>query len=218
MKRRAILFDLDGTLANTLPDIVGVVNRLRTQFGLPKRPTPQIAIHIGRGAEHLMQACMTEALEPQRGGLGQAHTVESLISEFRNLYYLEPHHGGHLYPDVFETLQELRKRGLGIGIATNKPERSAKVTLEYYLPGFSFDVIAAPENVTQKKPSPLHLLEPLEKLGINPEDAYFAGDDPVDLQAATGAGVRFFGISFGFGGVVAPVMLSAFSDLLFLVE
>lgn len=206
MQTRAFLFDLDGTLINTLPDIVGVVNRVREELGLKARPTPAISRFIGLGAEHLVSGCFQEVLNEE--------TVESIIALFRKRYFCEPHHGGHLYEGVEATLGELKLRGFLVGIATNKPERAALVTLKYYLPQFAFDIIACPENVTSKKPSAIHLLEPLKTLGVAPKDALFAGDDPVDLTAATEAGVRFFGLSYGFGGVKAPTMLNRFADLL----
>lgn len=206
MPKHAVLFDLDGTLINTLPDIVGVVNRVRVAFGLKERETPEIAKFIGLGAEHLVQGCFDEVV--------QDRSTPSILAEFRSVYYREPHHGGHLYPGVMETLQSLRQRNFLMGIATNKPERAARVSLAHYLPNFSFDEIAAPENVTDKKPSERHLLEPLERLGVRPEDALFVGDDRVDLVAATSANVYFLGASWGFGGVKAPIMLGSFKEVL----
>ncbi|MBI1860957.1 MAG: HAD hydrolase-like protein [Deltaproteobacteria bacterium] len=210
MPARAFLFDLDGTLINTLPDIVGVVNRVREEFGLKARPTPEVAVFIGRGAEHLIAGCFQEVLGTS--------TVTAVISQFRARYYAEPHHGGHLYEGVEETLRKLKKMGFKVGIATNKPERAAHVTLNHYLPNFVFDIIAAPENVPTKKPSGVHLTTALQALGVRPEDAHFAGDDPVDLAAAAEAGVKFYGISFGFGGVQAPLMLKRFPELLDYLE
>lgn len=204
MKRGAFLFDLDGTLINTLPDIAGVVNRVRADFGLQSWPKERMALHIGKGAEVLVKGCFP----------GIVLESTELIQRFRDRYYQEPHHGGHVYPDVLATLTVLRSRGFLLGIATNKPERAARVTLSHYLPNFAFDVIACPENVSEKKPSPKHLLEPLNKLGISPGLAVFVGDDPVDWVAATRAGVRFLGVAFGFGGVKAPNQIESFGEIL----
>ena len=206
MKPQAILFDLDGTLINTLPDIVGVVNRVREELGLGVRPQPEIVRYIGKGAEVLVEGCFGEVLK--------LHSIEALVARFRSRYYLEPHHGGHLYAGVEHTLDTLRRSGLQIGVATNKPERAAQVTLQHYLPDFTFDIVACPENVSGKKPDPAHLTEPLQQLSVSNREAVFVGDDPVDLAAATAAGVRFFGAGFGFGNVKAPQMLQAFTDLL----
>lgn len=206
MESLAVLFDLDGTLINTLPDIVGVVNRVREDLELKPYPSGLIAAHIGKGAQALIQGCFADVLD--------SYGVPVLVERFRSRYYEEPHHGGQVYPGVEATLDRLVREGIQIGIATNKPERAALVTLKHYLPRVRFQVVACPENVSEKKPSPKHLTEPLGLLGVPPGKAVFVGDDPVDLIAAREASVKFLGVSFGFGGVKAPIMLAEFPELL----
>jgi phosphoglycolate phosphatase len=201
----AVLFDLDGTLINTLPDITGIVNWVRRDLGLKTRSVEFVCKFVGKGAESLIAGCFSD-LEASRK---DAVSVE----KFRALYCVKPHHGGSVYPGVPSILKELRSSGYALGIASNKPEKNAKVTLEYYLPGFVFDIMAFPENVSAKKPSPLHLTEPLDRLGVEACSAYFVGDDPVDACAAEAAGVSFIGAGYGYGGVSAPVMIRHFNEL-----
>jgi len=201
----AILFDLDGTLIHSLPDICGILNRVRGEYSLSPLPDETICRWIGRGVEHLIAGSMPEVADQK-----------AAIERYRDSYLENPFAGGHLYPQVRETLQHLKDGGVRLGIATNKSSLVADRTLEYYLPGFKFEVVAGPERVSAKKPSPLHILEPLKKLGVPPEQAWFIGDDRVDLESAEGAGVKFLAAAYGFGGVKAPVsqQLQRFSEIL----
>lgn len=201
----AVLFDLDGTLINSLPDICGILNRVRGEYRLSPLPDETICRWIGRGVDHLIQGSVPEISDRQ-----------AVIDRYRESYLENPFAGGHLYPDVREVLQRLKDNGVRLGIATNKSSLVADRTLAYYLPGFEFEVVAGPERVSAQKPSPLHLLEPLKKMGIPPEQAWFIGDDRVDLESAAAAGVKFLAASYGFGGVKAPVsqQIQRFSELL----
>ena len=205
-----VLFDLDGTLIHSLPDIAGVINRVRAEYQLPPLAEESVRGHVGRGAEHLIQECF-------RGEL-KANPKECL-EKFR-LYYVEtPHWGGYLYPFVRETLDKLRSISkVKLGVVTNKSTASAERSLEYYLPHFSFDTIAGPEKVSQRKPHPAHLLEVMEKLNLNPAQTWFIGDDPIDGLCAERASVHFLLAGYGFAAQAANLpedkVLQNFSDIL----
>jgi len=207
LSKFGVLFDLDGTLVNTLLDIVGSINAVRENHSLPTLSLETIRSHIGKGAQHLVRHCFADYPEV---------TVDELVAAYRNDYYENPVRGGSLYPGVRETLEALRAKGARIGVATNKPSLLADVTLAHYLPGFKFDVVAGPERVSRHKPHPAHLTELLPKLDLAATEAWFVGDDPVDAQCAEAAGVHFLGAGYGFGRVeVSPLKrLDSFSDLL----
>jgi len=201
----AVLFDLDGTLVNSLADICGVVNQVRVSFDLAPLPTEAIRVCIGKGVDHLMA-----------GSIPELKGRTDLIEKFHEVYLKNPFHGGELYPNVRSVLEFLHGMGVIVAIATNKPSLVADVTLAHYLPDFPFALVAGPERVSRRKPAAEHLLEPLAQLGVAPEHAWFVGDDPVDLECARAAGVKFLGASYGFGGVRAPLLqqIQAFPDLL----
>ena len=203
-----ILFDLDGTLIDSLPDIGGTLNLLRTRHGLAELPLSAIRRFIGKGVEFLIEGCFKE--------LG-ASAVNPLVEEYRTLYADNPHMGGSVFPGVLETLTKLRQNpNVLLGIVTNKPSYVVGKTLDVYLPGFRFDVIAGPEDVTEKKPSPLHILEVLARIGGTTENAWYIGDDPVDFECAQAAKVRFLGATYGIGNVIVPedMRLRRFAELL----
>lgn len=209
MSKFGILFDLDGTLINSLPDICGNLNRLRASFGLPPRTTEDLVKHIGRGVEYLILGSIPEVT-------GQTH--ESLITKYRDLYLETPCLGGNAYPGVRATLDLLRKNPkVKLGIATNKSTVGARRTLAHYLPEISFDYIAGPEMVSKRKPAPEHLTEVMAKLELKAQNVWFIGDDPVDKECAEAAGVKFFAADYGFGGVKVAEearRLTTFSDLM----
>lgn len=208
MTASGVLFDLDGTLVYSLPDIVGVVNAVRARAKLPALEMEAVRPHIGRGGTHLLGACLPELKDAD---------LDGFVAQFRALYLEKPHWGGHLYPGVLETLKELRSRpSLKLGIVTNKSTPVANRTLEHYLPGLEFDIVAGCDTVSSRKPDPRHLSETLPRLGLSPRSAWFVGDDLVDRQCAEGAGVNFLGACYGFGRVsVEPERrLEEFSEVL----
>jgi phosphoglycolate phosphatase len=206
LKNLAVLFDLDGTLIDSLADICGAINRVRQLHGFPERPITNLRTYIGKGVEYLIQGSFPEYPESRHA---------EIVEEYRAFYLREPHHGGRVFPGVPEALARLRAEGIKLAIATNKSSLVAEKTLEYYLPNFPFELVAGPERVSRRKPDPAHLWEPLAKMGIAPQDAWFVGDDPVDEQCARAAGVRFLGAIYGIGGVQVPdsERLTQFSDL-----
>ncbi|MBI4405649.1 MAG: HAD-IA family hydrolase [Deltaproteobacteria bacterium] len=188
-----ILFDLDGTLVNTLADIAGVVNLVRQQYGLKRLTTEVVKGYIGHGVDHLIKHSFQDL---------STFDPTSLHKQVMDTYLANPHLGGHVYPGVKEMLAKLRANPhLKLAIATNKPTDAAFKTLAYYLPETLFEVVAGPEKVSEKKPSPIHLLEVIERLNLTPQDAVYVGDDPVDAQCAQAAGVSFYAAGWGYGGV-----------------
>ncbi len=193
MKHYAILFDLDGTLVNSLSDIAAVINMTRAYHGLPAVANEQVRASIGKGVEFLVQGCFPESPKDQ---------IPEILKKHREIYLAYPHVDGELYPGVLETLTKLRSLPhYKLGVATNKPKKVAVEALQHYLPSIRFDVVAGPEDVSKRKPAREHLLEPLARLQVPPENAFYCGDDPVDFAAASAAGLQFFAAGWGFGGV-----------------
>lgn len=204
-----MLFDLDGTLVHSLPDITGVINRIRRDRGLAALAPQEIKGFIGKGVEHLIRGSFPGTAPSE---------FPALVEAVKAIYYVTPSMGGNLYPGVREGLDRLRATaGRRLAVATNKPTVAAEMTLSHYLPGFAFDEVAGPERVTAKKPSPLHLLEVIERLGVKKEDCWYLGDDDVDFQAAQAAGVNFLAAGYGFGtlSVTPPERLISRFDEIF---
>lgn len=203
----AVLFDLDGTLIDSLPDIIAAVNELRAELNLEPWHSDAIRAWVGKGAEHLVRGAVSE-LGPERVAAGAARYIHL----YKNLAQPQT----RLYPGVRETLRSLHARGLKLGIVTNKATSSSEQAVARHLADIPFAIIAGPERVSARKPHPAHLLESLAFMQVSPERAVFVGDDPVDAACAKAAGVRFFGAEYGIGGVTVPAeqRLSALPVLL----
>lgn len=207
MNKIGLLFDLDGTLVNSLVDIQGVVNRVREEFYLSPLSQEMVRKFVGKGLENLVTHCFKDVLSTPE--------PSELIKIFRRYYVEKPTSGGHLYEGVRETLLHLRSFPfVRMAIVTNKNTEAAEKTLAHYLPEIQFDWIAGPERVSQKKPNPQHILEVLDKILVKPEDTWFVGDDPVDMECALRSKVHFLGAGYGFGGVESKVNLNTFSEIL----
>lgn len=206
MKSHGLFFDLDGTLVDTLPDIAGVVNRMRGDYGLSPLPEPEVARFVGRGVECLMTGCFAD----HHGEI----PLEDLVDGYRR-GFLRSDPAGRLYPGVRETLGLFKERGYRLGVVTNRLSELAEKTLRLYLPELAFDVILGPDRVPRPKPDPAHLRLALERTEVAPENACFVGDHEVDLACARAAGVAFRGASYGLSGVLVPPeeRLGSFAEL-----
>lgn len=167
----------------------------RRFYKLGDLPQEQVRRSIGKGVEFLVKGCFPEM---------DSKDVPEILMKHREFYLQHPHVDGYAYPKVVETLTALRSKGMKVGVATNKPKQVAVLTLTHYLPTFQFDVVCGPEDVSQKKPAPEHLLETLKRISVPPQAAWYCGDDPVDMACAEAAKVKFLAAGWGFGGVKGP--------------
>lgn len=209
MDNMGLVFDLDGTLVDTLPDICAHINRVRTDdYGLKPRSAEELRAYVGHGVQYLAENAIPEVGKNE---------VPRIVERYRHYYLETPHVSGKPYPSVVETLKTLDRRSdVRLAIVTNKPSAVAEKTVAHYLPRVSFDFIAGPDRVSARKPDPAHLLEALARINCQPAESWYVGDHPVDRECAERAHVRFLGATYGFGGVVVEPeqQLRAFSELL----
>ena len=189
MPLRAALFDLDGTLLDTLADIHAAVNVALGAVGLPPRPLAEVRAFVGDGADVLMaRACGAGAAPAVRAAALAAYTA---------------HYGAHNaettapYPGVPELLAALRARGLRLGVVSNKPQADSAAVVAHYFPG-AFDVVIGARPDLPKKPAPDPLLAALRALECAPADAVYLGDSANDVRAPLAAGVPAYAALWGF--------------------
>lgn len=188
-KPRAILFDLDGTLSDTLADIAAAANHALTLLGRPTFETPRYRYLAGQGLHSLM----TEAL-----GADHAHLIPRGMELF--LAYYAKHWTDHTapYPGIPELLDELTRRRIPMAVLSNKPHAA---TLEVMKHGFSrwhFDRVLGARDGVPLKPDPTGALEIATDLNIAPRNWLYVGDTKVDMMTATHAGMRAVGVLWGF--------------------
>lgn len=189
---RAILFDLDGTLADTAPDLAGAINQVRVRRELAPTPYEVLRPVASAGARGLIGAAF--GLKPDDAG------YEELRDEFLDTYASALAERSSLFPGMARTLEGLEQRGLQWGIVTNKATRYAEPVVR----GLGLDaragVLIAGDTTAHAKPHPAPLLEAARRLGRDAGRCVYVGDDLRDVQAGRAAGMATLAAGWGYLG------------------
>jgi phosphoglycolate phosphatase len=190
MKKRMILFDLDGTLIDSRADLATATNLVRADYGLPPLSLATITGYVGDGVNKLLQ----RALQDAQPGWSLAEAVQRMGRHYHDHLLDET----CLYPGVAETLP-LLARQWQLGVVTNKPQAHAEAICEKLGVADAFAVLLGGGRCAQLKPRPEPLLLALELAGASREDSWMVGDHRTDLGAASAAGLRACFCAYGFG-------------------
>lgn len=198
MVARAVVFDLDGTLIETAPDLHAVLAGLLVERGLAAPPLEAVRAMVGDGARALIR----RAHEWQGIGLGEAE-LEALYADFLERYTAAPARLSEVYAGVPAALEELRGRGVRLGVCTNKPQRPSELLLAALGLRPLLEAVVGGDALPVRKPDPGHLRATLAALGAAPEEAVMVGDSGNDLAVARALGVPCVLVSFGYTAVPA---------------
>ncbi len=194
-RRRTILFDLDGTLVDSAPDIAAALNDALAGASIPPLDLATVKSYVGSGARLLVERAL--------GSSGQARSradVDDILKRFLVSYRETPACLTRLYPGMADLLLRLSKEGTALGIATNKPQDLTHAILEALSIRQMFDAVAASLPGLALKPAPDLILKALEELGTATGDAVMLGDSRADLEAARAAGCRIVLVTHGYSG------------------
>ena len=192
MTIKAFIFDLDGTILHTLPDLAVAANEALRQMGLPTRSYEEIQSFMGDGGARMIG----RAVPP-----GTPDDLRwQVFDRWRAIYIASDYANTTPFPGVVDALRELRERGVKTGVLSNKFDEGTRVLTQRFFPGL-FDAVRDDKPPAPRKPDPTTLLEMLEQLGARPEDAAYVGDSLVDVQVAHNAGVLAVGVSWGYDAV-----------------
>ncbi|MGN1230427.1 MAG: HAD family hydrolase [Anaerotignum sp.] len=188
---QAILFDLDGTLLDTLEDLADSVNAILGKYGFPLRDREEIRRFLGNGSERLMKAALPQEVS------------EADFAKYLQEY--QAYYKGHMeektapYDGILPLLGELRKAGLKIGVVSNKFDLAVKGLCEKYFPGY-IDGAAGEREAAgiRRKPAPDMVLTAVERLGVDVQDCLYVGDSEVDILTAQNAGMDCVSVTWGF--------------------
>jgi 2-phosphoglycolate phosphatase len=184
---RLVIFDLDGTLADTSEDIAASMTRTLTSLGLPAPPAREIIDGVGWGAEVLSRAVLDPADLPRAG---------EVLAAFRADYHDQLAVNTRLYPGIRELLVALRGAGIAIAVATNKPGDLTREVLRQLQVFALFDHVVGPEDVTHKKPAPDAIEELCRRCEVPASATAMVGDMETDIDAARAAGVTAVLLTF----------------------
>ncbi len=207
---RLVMFDLDGTLVDSVPDLAAAIDKTLRDLGRPAAGVVQVRNWVGNGARVLVRRALA-------GGLQHEHVDEALAEQALELFmqhYADNHVLTEVYPGVRQVLDWLREQQVEMAIVTNKPERFIAPLLDALGWQALFDAIVGGDTLAERKPSPAPLLHLAERFGIAPADALMVGDSRTDADAAHAAGMPLLLVRYGYhhGRVPATGDAVAFTD------
>jgi phosphoglycolate phosphatase len=191
MAIRAVLFDLDGTLLDTLEDIGSAMNRVLADHGLPQYPLSRYRWFVGDGAEILVR----RALPPQQA---TQEMVRRCLADFRTAYARCWNVHTKPYPGIPELLDVLEKKGLGMAVLSNKPHEFTVRCVDTYLQRWRFGAVLGEEPERLRKPDPAGAFEIAARLCLPPQEILYLGDTATDMQTSCAAGMLPVGALWGF--------------------
>ena len=185
---QAVLFDLDGTLTDTLADIAAAMNRALRLHGLPEWPVDAYRTLVGDGAKTLSERCVRDRQElaPAVRQTYQAYY------ETHNLVQTRPYEG------VRELLAALMERGMKLAVFSNKPDADTKTVVRHFFPDVPFCVVRGQVEGVPVKPDPTGAVAAAAAMGVDPAEVLYLGDTSVDMRCALAAGMHPVGALWGF--------------------
>lgn len=186
---KAAIFDMDGTILDTLADIAASVNASLRRFGYPARTVGQVRTFVGNGALKLVE----RALPP---GTDEA-AIRAVLTYYRPYYETHAAVDTRPYDGIPEALAALREAGVRLAVVSNKPDPAAQALAARYFPGV-FDAVLGARDGLPVKPAPALMREAMRLVGVRPDETVYVGDSDVDIETAKNAGTACLCAAWGF--------------------
>ncbi len=193
-----IMFDLDGTLVQSAPEITEAVNDTLCHLSLPTVTEQQVIGWIGYGTYQLLVNTLAHIRQTSTEVIRASDLLKQVVAEFAVFYTRRCATNSPLYPQVLETLRELRLRGVKLAVVTNKDDRFTQVILKKHAIAELFDLVISGDTMPLKKPDPAGVEHCLATLGVAKKSALFVGDSSVDVATARNAGVAVWALPYGY--------------------
>lgn len=203
------IFDLDGTLLDTLADLAAATNHALTTYGLPQRTLSEVRQMVGNGVRRLMLRAVHEPLSPDGGKTwvedpvtanadGSLHPrFDEILAEFKRYYVAHCRDNTRLYPGITTLLTGLQRRGCRLAVVSNKLQAGVTELRNTYFPEW-IDVAIGEREGIARKPDPAMLYVAIEALGAEKSSVHYVGDSDVDILTARRAGVPCISVLWGF--------------------
>jgi phosphoglycolate phosphatase len=188
------MIDLDGTLADTIPDLAAAANMMLAELGRPALDVELIRTFVGKGIPRLVERALAGGLE----GAAPPGLFERALPVYERCYAQVNGRHSVIYPGVTEGLRCLRAMGLPLACVTNKSGRFTAPLLELLGIASAFDQVIAGDTLPQKKPDPAQLIHACRGFGIAPREMLMIGDSVNDAEAARAAGCPVFCVNYGY--------------------
>lgn len=193
-----IMFDLDGTLIETAPEIMDAVNDTLRHFDLPEVTQQQVNDWIGHGTRELLIQALAFTGKTDVASVRASDSLAEIAAEFDKHYQSRCGTRSHLYPQVRETLVVLRERGVRTAVVTNKEGRYTATVLDAHQLMPLLDCVISGDTLPTKKPNPAGIQSCMAQFGVTASRALFVGDSSIDVATARNAGVAVWALPYGY--------------------
>ncbi|MEJ8743659.1 HAD-IA family hydrolase [Mediterraneibacter sp. HCN-7094] len=191
---KACIFDLDGTLTNTLDSLVYSTNETLKEMKLPQISEEQCRLFVGNGARVLIEKALGSSGSENLDRIEEAMQIYGRIFDANCTYHVVPYEG------ITEMLESMKNRGLKLAVLSNKPHKQAVHVVETIFGKETFQWIQGQIDTVPRKPDPTAVLQIAEKLGATPEETLYIGDSEVDVATGKNAQMHTIGVTWGFRG------------------
>lgn len=191
MAIKLVIFDLDGTLVDTLADLAGAMNTVLARLGYPTHPVPDYRFKVGNGVAKLVERALPEAAR-------EPAVMAEALQQFLDYYNRHDMEATAPYAGIPELLRQLRARGMQLAVASNKPHAAAVEIVRHYFGNGLFDCVYGQRPGAPVKPDPAIVRDILLSLHRAPDETLYVGDSAVDMETARRSGLVSVGVLWGF--------------------
>lgn len=190
---KAVIFDLDGTLLNTIDTICHYGNEALSRFGFQTASAEEYKHFVGNGAVKLIERALNKSGDWTKADFDKVYTLYNKLYDAEPLYLTSPFNG------ITDLLKSLRSQKIATGILSNKPDTAVSGIVKHFFPGL-YDIASGGRSGIPLKPDPSSALSMLSALGAEREKSFFVGDSDIDILTGRASGLRTIGVSWGFRG------------------
>lgn len=191
MKYKAVIFDLDGTLLNTIEDLANSMNAVLAREGFPTHDVEAYKYFVGNGMRNLVKRALPEDCRSEE-------QVDRYLEAMKQEYSLRWDEKTQPYEGIPELLDRLKEMGIKTAVLSNKPHEFTKLTISRILSRWEFDAVLGERPSVPRKPDPAGALEIVRLLGLSPDEFLYVGDTGTDMETACAAGIYAVGALWGF--------------------
>lgn len=187
---KGIIFDLDGTLLDTLEDIADSANEALIASGFDPHPLDEYRFFVGNGVENLVKMMLPKDT--------QQSVIDQIIAGFQQAYHRNYANKCQPYPGIMPLIDELIQRGYKMGVCSNKPDAFTQVMVDLYFKNVDFVAVTGERKDLPRKPNAAMVHYILQKMNLSEDECLFIGDSDVDVKTANNAGLKSVGVEWGF--------------------